>query len=485
MRKRFVLNIVFLLLVNLLIKPVWIFGIDRNIQNTVGHESYGLYQALFSFSLIFQIILDMGLQNYNHRTLARSPRAFGNLFPNILLSKSILAVVYFILICLLGALIGYTGQAFRLLALLAFVQILNSLMLYLRSNVSGLQHFKTDSLLSVSDRLMLILICGYLLFFYNGKDAFRIEWLIYAQIAAYTVSALLAFILCLKLTRISRVQFDLKKVWVISKGSLPYALLIFLMALYLRADSILIERLLPNGQEEAGVFAASFRLLDVANNISGVLFAGILLPLFGRMLARSEDVRPIVRISLNLLLPVSLTTVALAWFFGTDIMHALYTEATAYDGRVFKALMFAFPGFCIGYVYATLLTANGNIKALISISLACLLVNLLLNAFLIPALGALGAGITAAATQVVLALLNIRRARKVIGLKWDQNWIGQYALFILLVTGGGFLISRLTISLPLGVLLVGGTGLLGMLLFGFIPVKEIRQELLNRIRSSG
>lgn len=455
------------------------------MQNTVGHESYGLYQALFSFSLIFQILLDMGLQNYNNRTIAQSPQTFRSLFPNILLSKALLALGYFALICLLGRAIGYTGQAFVLLILLAFVQILNSLLLYLRSNISGLQLFKTDSLLSVSDRLIVILISGYLLFFYPGRAHFKIEWLIYAQIAAYTISAFLAFIICLKVTRLPKVQVDLKKVWVISKRSLPYALLIFLMAVYLRVDSILIERLLPDGREEAGVFAASFRLLDVANNVTGVLFAAILLPLFGRLLSRKEDVRPIVRISVNLLLPVALTTVALAWFLGEEIMYALYTEATAYDGQVLKALMFAFPGFCIGYVYATLLTANGSIKELIIISLICLGTNLLLNAVLIPFWGAFGAALTAAITQLVLAVLNIRQARKIIGLKSDPTWVGQYALFILLVLAGSFLISRSAFSLPIGVLLIGATGLCGMALFGFIPLRDIKKHLLARIRNSG
>lgn len=59
-----------MLLLNLLVKPLWIFVIDRNVQLTVGHEDYGLYGALVSISIIFNILLDLGITNYNNKTLA-------------------------------------------------------------------------------------------------------------------------------------------------------------------------------------------------------------------------------------------------------------------------------------------------------------------------------------------------------------------------------------------------------------------------------
>ena len=46
---------------NLLVKPLWILGIDRPVQNIVGHEAYGTYFALFNLTLILNILLDMGI----------------------------------------------------------------------------------------------------------------------------------------------------------------------------------------------------------------------------------------------------------------------------------------------------------------------------------------------------------------------------------------------------------------------------------------
>ncbi|HQW57282.1 MAG TPA: polysaccharide biosynthesis protein, partial [Saprospiraceae bacterium] len=73
MRKKFSLNLLFLMGLNLLIKPLYIFGIDIKVQNTVGTAEYGLFFSIFSFTLIFQIILEWGLNNMVRRDIAESP----------------------------------------------------------------------------------------------------------------------------------------------------------------------------------------------------------------------------------------------------------------------------------------------------------------------------------------------------------------------------------------------------------------------------
>jgi O-antigen/teichoic acid export membrane protein len=480
LRRFFVQNIFFLILVNLIVKPLWIFGIDRNVQIAVGHELYGQYVALLNFSIIFQVLLDFGLQSYNNRTVAQSPEAMKNLFPNIIIAKGILSLGYVLLVCVLGLLLGYRGHSLLLLFTLCFVQVLNSFLLYLRSNVSAMHRFRTDSILSVSDRLFMIIICSVLLFHPFFSGTFRIEWFIYAQIIAYLFTSIIAFIICTHLTRLDWSHYDLKKVWVICKHSLPYALLIFLMAVYIRSDVFLIERLLPEGKE-AGVYAAAYRFLDVSNNVTGVLFAGILLPLFGRMLAQKETVQPLVRLSVNLLLPVAITAMMVAFFFGGQIMYMqLKGMASEYDGKVFALLMAAFPGYCIGYVYATLLTANGNIRSLIGVSLIAVLLNLVLNFILVPLYGAWGGALTCCITQCFLSVANILLAKKVLHLKSDWNWVLRYPAFMLIIFGCCYLMSKSNLSFWVQLFVIAGVASVSMFICGFLPFRKIKELLLNK-----
>lgn len=481
MRRFFVQNIFFLLLVNLIVKPLWIFGIDRNVQIAVGHEAYGQYVALLNFSVIFQVLLDFGLQNYNNRIIAQSPNAMKSLFPNVIIAKGILSFGYFILVLILGWMLGYRGYSLFLLTLLIFVQILNSFLLYLRSNVSGMHWFKTDSLLSVSDRFFMIMICSVLLFHPAFAKHFKIEWFIQAQIVAYLITSLFAFIVCTRLTQLDWSHFDSKKVWAICKQSFPYALLIFLMAIYIRSDVFMMERMLDNGKYEAGVYAASYRFLDVSNNVTGVLFASMLLPLFGSMLAKKEEVRPLLKLSMNLLLPVALTAMLIAVFFGQKIMHLqLKNLATNYDGEVFAILMMAFPGYCIGYVYSTLVVAAGKIKPLIIISIVAVILNVSMNFILLPRFGALGGAVTCVVTQVFLSILNILLAKKVIALKTDIWWILKYVLFAFVICLLCYGTLQLSVKLWQQILIVGTGAGITMFVCGFLPIHKLKELLGKR-----
>ncbi len=481
MRRFFVQNIFFLILVNLIVKPLWIFGIDRNVQLAVGHEIYGQYQALLNFSIIFQVLLDFGLQSYNNRAVAQAPHTLRTLFPNILVAKGVLSLLYLALITALGLLLGYRGYSFFLLLILGVVQVLNSLVLYLRSNVSAMHHFKADGVLSVLDRLVMILICSVLLFKDSLAPHFKIEWFLYAQIISYAITSLAAFLICSRFDRIDWKHYELRKVWVICRNSVPYAVLVFLMAIYLRADVSLMERLLPQGKYEAGIYAAAYRLLDVANNVTGVLFAGMLLPMFGTMLARKEQVQPLVRLTVNLLTPVAITAVITALFLGREIMMLqLKGMAGAYDGQVFSVLMIAFPAFCVNYIYMTLITAEGSLKVLIRVALVAVIINLSLNLVLMPLYGALGAAITACVTMYFVAITNIFIAQRIIKLRTDLRWLLQYILFIILILLLVKGVMQLSLMPAARLLLIAAGAGVSMMLCGFVPFRKMVEMFKNR-----
>lgn len=97
MQKKFVTNLILLIVLNLLIKPFWIFGIDRTVQNMVGAESYGFYFSLLNFTLLLNMIPDLGITNYNNRNIARHTQLLNKHLANVSGLKIILATVYAII----------------------------------------------------------------------------------------------------------------------------------------------------------------------------------------------------------------------------------------------------------------------------------------------------------------------------------------------------------------------------------------------------
>lgn len=95
MQRKFIVNIIILIGLNLLIKPFWIFGIDRTVQNIVDTQTYGIYFALFNFTFLFNIALDMGITNFNNRSVARRNDFLKESFARIFSLKIILFVFLF------------------------------------------------------------------------------------------------------------------------------------------------------------------------------------------------------------------------------------------------------------------------------------------------------------------------------------------------------------------------------------------------------
>jgi len=471
------------------VKPFWVLGIDRTVQNTVGHEAFGIYQALLNMTIIFQIVLDFGLQAYNTRVLTKSPKAMSNLFPNLVVIKLLFALLYAGIILSCGALLGYSSQSFILLATLCLMQIASSLLLFFRSNISALQHFKTDSVFSVIDRILAIAILGFLLFSaFKTTHPFRIEWYAGVQAIALLVSAAVTFYICTRLAKINWGYINFRKIWIIIRQSVPYAITIFLMALYLRVDAIMLEKISAD-PSLTGKFAAAFRILEVSNNMTGVLIAGLLLPMYAKMIAAKEDYKSLMRLVTKLLVPFSLVVMVICCFWSLDILNLFkYKDINQNDGIILFWLMATFPLHCLNYIYSTALTANGNIKIVLYISLIALLLNITLNYFMLQPENALNAVVVARnafITLSVVTVLTLYCCKRYLGASISNKTFLQLSVFLLLLIGGGLLINQYLPNLHLlyRSLIISLVAIVLFFLLGIQPIRTLKAQLKKYFRT--
>ncbi len=417
MRKKFALNLLFLLAANLLVKPFWIFGIDRVVQNKVGPEEYGTYFAVFNFSFIIGIVLDFGINNFNNRAISRNKSRLGEYLFNLVWLKVGLALVYFLLTFLFALVSGLDAHQLNLLAFLAINQILLSFVLYFRSNVAALQWFKLDAFLSVLDRLLTIVFCLVLLYVSPFSEQFNLFYFIYAQTAALLLTAVFAFTVLLGQSKAIHRRWSWRYSKKILLRSVPFALLALFMGIYYRIDAVMIERILPNGKTQAGIYAASFRLLD-AVNMFGYLFATLLLPMFSKMLREKTAVNGLLKFSSELMFVGSTIVAVGCFFFQEPIMQLLYPDATLYWCKIFGWLMLSFIPISGMYIFGTLLLASGELKLLNIITLIGAVINLLINFYLLQSIGLMGAVVSSIITNSVVCLLMIYYSNKMANLKY-------------------------------------------------------------------
>ncbi len=480
MRKRFAQNLLFALAANALVKPAYILLIDRVVQVRAGSEAYGRYAALVSLATIFGVVLDFGLGLYATRRLAVSEEAVLTEIGPLLRARVFLCVAYAVVVLAAALGLGFRGGALGLLGGILGVQALAQTLLFFRACVASLQRFKTDSLLSILDRTLLIAVMGSLLLAVHHGGDFWVPWFVAAQVGCYGAAVVLA---AMVLQRRSGVRLSLagnsRQVWDAVRGSFPYATAVFFMAVYTRVDVLLVERLASPA--EAGRYAAAFRLLDVGNMV-GLTLTAILLPLFGRMLAESTPTGAVVRTGVNMLLPLSVAVAAVTLFYGADIMSAFYTAHASHaasDGIVLAALMLAFPALCLMAVYSPLLTANGGLRVICIIAIAAAAGNLTLNLFFIPRSGVEATAVIAAVTQWSTALAFTWAATRRVGLRYDGGWIGRHLILALFAIGAAWTACVMSMDwrvAAVAVLMAVGVAVFALRLVSVAEIKRLMQR---------
>lgn len=485
MNRAFLLNIFLLLFINLLIKPVFIFGIDLHVQNEVGSD-YGLYFALLNLAYVFQILNDFGIQNFNIRNISQHPHLLPKYFPNFLALKLLLSTAY-VFLTLLAAffILGYGRAELPLLTILLVNQVLVQLIFFLRSNVSGLGYYQLDSFLSALDKLLMLGTCSILLWVEPFKSAFTIEYFALAQTVALTLTLFIVYGLLRR-----KVSFSLRPSWAgnwkagkpavlfLLRKSVPYALVILLMFAYSRLDAVILERMLPDGKVHADVYAGAYRLLD-ASNMFGYLFATLLLPMFARLLRHNSitEVRSLVSLSFKLIWAGSITLSAAVFFARADLVHLMMPErASVYRSDVLGILIWVFVPVCVLYIFSTLLTAHEKLGPMNRYFIIGIGIDLTLNALLVPSYQAYGSAIATLCTHLFVASAVALLASRTFGFKASRRGALQVSGFTAFVLGFDWLVFEKTaFAWPFQFGLALLAGLVGLLLFGLFDVRAARR----------
>jgi O-antigen/teichoic acid export membrane protein len=464
-QKKFVTNLFILILLNLLIKPGWILIIEPSVQNLVGNKDYGEYFALFNFSFLLNIMLDFGITNFNNKNIAQNNHLLTKHFSGLFALKIGLAVIYAIATIVMGICMGYDVRYTKLLMILAVNQFLISMILYLRSNLLGLHLFKTDSIISVLDRFIMIIFCGIII--WSGLTNIKMDIMVfvYTQTASYLVTAVVAFFIVLQKTSSFTFSWSWPFSIMIIKKSFPFAILILLMTFYNRLDAVMIERILPRqnphmvslieatkknplqynipqvkkiiddaeatekatGAYQAGVYAKAFRLLDAANMIA-YLFSLQLLPVFSRMLKHKEKIEPLVKLAFTLIITPAIMVAVSSFFYSEELCTLI--NKTGESSSVFALLMSCFVAISATYIFGTLLTANGNLRQLNQMALLGICINITLNVILIPKFYAYGAAVSSLITQAITAIIQILLAVGIFKFRINTRLIITLILFI-------------------------------------------------------
>ena len=406
-----------LLVLNALVKPLWIFGIDRQVQNIAGTAVYGSYFSLFNLSFVLSFLLDWGLSSFINREIAAAPLVQQAKTGILFRIKLLLVLVYALLVFSIACISGIENM--KWLWLLIAIQALTSLFLFTRSIISAHQWFGADAWFSVLDKLLMILLCGGFLLF-PAWGGLGIDGFLWIQVVC-TAMALIAALSLLKQRGVTLWSVQYKEnIQPLLRSALPYALIVLLMSAHYRLDGFLLERLHPQGAVEAGRYAGAYRLLD-AVNMAGFLFASFLLPYVARHQQQLSKANEAVLFIRHFLLLLSTGITVLVLLISPWIQSLLYQDQSPEAVQIMKYCLPVLTGYSLVQVYGTVLTATGHIRTFCFIVAGALLINTALNLLWIPSMGALGSCCAALISHTTCGITCMLVARKKTGITLDTR----------------------------------------------------------------
>ena len=256
-------------------------------------------------------------------------------------------------------------------------------------------------------------------------------------------------------------------------------MLVLLMTFYYRVDGVMLERILPDGKTQAGIYAQAFRLFDAATMI-GFLFASLLLPIFSRMIKQKQTVEPLVSTSFRLLFIPSVILAVGAGYYSEELMHLMYQQHVSASALLLQLLMISFLGVVNVYIFGTLLTADGSLKKLNWLAGGGMVLNIGLNFLLIPKYFVLGAAAASLVTQMLVAIGHIIMAQYIF--KFRVNWklIFKLIVFITGVLGIAAFSKTMNFSWAVSLALFITSSFLWAILLNILNVKAFYSILKEK-----
>lgn len=427
----------------------------------LGKAGFGKFNLAFAYLLFFAVIIDFGLDQVVVRELSSQRHDRARLLGSAIILKMFMAVAAITLLIVLLPVFHYP-QSTRVLILLAAASLIFSLQspsfgtvftTVFTAELDRLYVTLIDGLvrLSVSAAVLVIAVSGRPLTEIVAVNA-------YGLMPGFLVMAYLSW------TRIRPdLNLDLPMLWLLLKEAAPIAFASIFVMVYFRIDVILLS--LWKTEAAIGDYASAYKLTEAFTILGGAVITTIL-PVASRLYAdASAALSHAYEISLKYLTIVMIPVgVGVFWFSG-QIIKLFYPDGDYHSAFALSVLVWAEMFILWNMVLNTFLISMNRQRIALYITLGLVVVNVSLNAFLIPVLSFNGSAIATLATELTFTLAAALYLYRSEGLRWPPTFgrllLANVAFALILWPVAGYSVLLVApISVPIYVVLLWGGGVI-------------------------
>jgi O-antigen/teichoic acid export membrane protein len=361
----------------------------------LGAGEFGLYSYAATLAALALVGMDLGLNMLFVREGAQQPRVVGDYAGTLLVLKLTLAGL--VMLALLGFCVakGHADNLIGLVLAVALVQVFWGLSELGVAGLNALERMDQEALVKSTSRLAALILAGGLLL--GGAGLWGLVWgLLLANVYAASLSLWL-----LKKRAGFRLKMEPGFLGFLLREALPLALSNIFILVFVRIDIVMLE-LMGHPYEEIGWYAAGVRVIDGVGMIP-TLVAGASLPVLSALAKQDLDkAAHLYRQVQRLLIMVGLPAAVGLWGVRGHVALDVFGPEYAQTARAFWWLAPVLAFLFINFLQLNSLTALGKQKLCALATGLCVLVNVGLNLWLIPAHGFMGAAAATLITEMVL-----------------------------------------------------------------------------------
>ncbi len=361
----------------------------------LGAEGFGILSFALAFTGIFGVLTDLGLGPLTVREVARDKSLAKKYLNNITVMKIILVTITFALIVIVLNLLGYPEQTIKVVYLITLSVVFNSFTGIFYSIFRAFEKMEYQSLGQIlNSALMLFGV------FFAISRGFSVIGFASLYFMISVVALVYSFVISIWKFVKPKMDVDWSFWRPTIKEALPFGLTGISGMIYTYTDSIMLS--LMQGNEVVGWYNAAYRLILVLLFIPGIINIAIF-PTMSKFYISSQNALKLMcekyfKFMLIAGIPLGVGTTLLASKIILLIFGSEYRPSIIVLQILIWTIVFTFAGASFVKLFESI---NRQI-VITKISGICVIVNILLNLFLIPKFSYVGASVATVITEVIL-----------------------------------------------------------------------------------
>lgn len=370
-------------------------------------EIYGQVVTLITLSMVLISIFDLGLPIYIQHEIAVNRLVASEIFSRVFMLGSLLIIVYFgvssAIVLLLYPEIPYT--LFIIISLMMYTSFLVTIS---NKALSGINEYKRQFTAFLLPRILItgLFFAGVYLF------SFSLQILLMVMFAGIAVNLVITIIQLRKnQISISLKFFNAAGVKKILAISLPLGIAVVFNLLYDKIDLLLISKL--RGFDEAAFYSIAYGLFKS----SSIAFSFLLVSGFTRVAELNREpsaVRQFLFEHAKLISIICIIITIILFIFPELIITVFYTGKFEDSVNILRLLSIGIIAMGLNNLTGIILNGMGYFKIVMFITLYAFIMNVILNAVLIPKYGIAASAVLTVFTEFFILVIEWYYLKKIL-----------------------------------------------------------------------